>query len=191
MRQDATLEELEGLRRQFNMLIDKVEQQPVVSEQMLRNTMENGISAVEKEYRMRFRVYFLSPVLFVSLLCMGIGWPYVLFGAVIAVIEYILTKRCYKILAPRELMGLSMTEAVRKVAEFKKMRLRIREILVVPGAVLCVWTVLEVCKYSWNVPIISLTVIALILAFLNLIRKEKKVNRSLEDVLNGIKNLRG
>lgn len=192
MRQDATFEELEGLRRQFNMLIDKVERQPIVSDGMLRQTMERGSSAVEREYRMRLRACLMAgPMLLVFFLCAGIHWSYIVFVAVLAGIEYVLNHRNYRALAPQSLAGLSMTDATERVARFRKMRSRMRKWLVAPAVVLCVWTVMVACRFSWNWSIIALTVVMLILALLNAVRKEKDVDRSLDEVLRGISELRG
>ena len=92
-------------------------------------------------------------------------------------------------LIPRQLLGLSMTEATERVTRYKQLRLQAHKILAIPTVVLVVWTVLIACGYSWNLPIIAMIVCVLAVGLSLQLNAEKEIRKKLNDVLKHIKEL--
>lgn len=191
MTPEVNLAEWQTLKEQFALLSRKLDKQAIINENMLRATMTRNASAIEREYKSRLQTALIgAPVLTVVFLVMGFHWGFILLMDITAASEFLLSRRCYKALAPQQLMTLNMTDAAERAIRYRKLQSLTHRILLAPGIVLTVWAVLIACKYSWNVPVLALCLVVIILAVEISIYREKKVNRHLDSLLKHIEELR-
>lgn len=191
MTQETNFAELQTLKEQFALLSRKLDKQAIINENMIKKAMAQSISVIERKYKSSFQVALIgAPVLTVFFLVMGFHWGFILLMDVIAVAEFLLDKRCYKALAPQQLVTLNMTDATERAIRYQKLRSLTHRILLIPNIVLIVWTILIACDYSWNVPILSLCLVVIAVAVEIHVYREKKVNRNLDSLLKHIQELR-
>ncbi|HIZ02535.1 MAG TPA: hypothetical protein H9819_09870 [Candidatus Bacteroides merdipullorum] len=191
MTQETNFAELQTLKEQFALLSRKLDKQAIINENMIKKAMAQSISVIERKYKSSFQVALIgAPVLTVFFLVMGFHWGFILLMDVIAVAEFLLDKRCYKALAPQQLVTLNMTDAAERAIRYRKLRSLTHRILLIPNIVLIVWTILIACDYSWNVPILSLCLVVIAVAVEIHVYREKKVNRNLDSLLKHIQELR-
>lgn len=191
MTQETNFAELQTLKEQFALLSRKLDKQAIINENMIKKAMTQSISVIERKYKSSFQVALIgAPVLTVFFLVMGFHWGFILLMDVIAVAEFLLDKRCYKALAPQQLVTLNMTDATERAIRYQKLRSLTHRILLIPNIVLIVWTILIACDYSWNVPILSLCLVVIAVAVEIHVYREKKVNRNLDSLLKHIQELR-
>lgn len=191
MTQETNFAELQTLKEQFALLSRKLDKQAIINENMIKKAMTQSISVIERKYKSSFQVALIgAPVLTVFFLVMGFHWGFILLMDVIAVAEFLLDKRCYKALAPQQLVTLNMTDAAERAIRYRKLRSLTHRILLIPNIVLIVWTILIACDYSWNVPILSLCLVVIAVAVEIHVYREKKVNRNLDSLLKHIQELR-
>lgn len=191
MTQETNFAELQTLKEQFVLLSRKLDKQAIINENMIKKAMTQSISVIERKYKSSFQVALIgAPVLTVFFLVMGFHWGFILLMDVIAVAEFLLDKRCYKALAPQQLVTLNMTDAAERAIRYQKLRSLTHRILLIPNIVLIVWTILIACDYSWNVPILSLCLVVIAVAVEIHVYREKKVNRNLDSLLKHIQELR-
>ena len=191
MTQEMNLAELQELKEQFALFSQKLDKLAIINDNMLKEAMTRHVSVIEREYKSRFLVSLIgAPVLTVVFLAMGYHWGFILLMDAMAAAEFILDRRCYKVLAPQRLATLNMTDAAERAIRYRKLRSLTHRILLIPNIVLTVWTVLIACDYSWNVPILSLCLVVIAVAVEIHVYREKKVNRNLDSLLKHIRELR-
>ena len=175
------LAELQELKEQFALFSRKLDKLAIINDNMLKEAMTRHVSVIEREYKSRFLVSLIgAPVLTVVFLAMGYHWGFILLMDAMAAAEFILDRRCYKVLAPQRLATLNMTDATERTIRYRKLRSLIHRILLIPGIALIVWTV----------PILTVSLVAMVVAVEIGIYREKKVNRNLDDMLRCIKQLK-
>lgn len=191
MTQEMNLAELQELKEQFALFSRKLDKLAIINDNMLKEVMTRYVSVIEREYKSRFLVSLIgAPVLTVVFLAMGYHWGFILLMDAMAAAEFILDRRCYKVLAPQRLATLNMTDATERTIRYRKLRSLIHRILLIPGIALIVWTVLIACGYRLNLPILTVSLVAMVVAVEIGIYREKKVNRNLDDMLRRIKQLK-
>ncbi len=190
MSQEVNFTELQILKEQFSVFSQKLEKQAIINEDMLKKAMTRKLSFVERDYRKIMLICLIAvPILTMQFILMDFHWGFILLMDCIALAEFYLNKRCYQVLIPRQLLGLSMTEATERVTRYKQLRLQAHKILAIPTVVLVVWTVLIACGYSWNLPIIAMIVCVLAVGLSLQLHAEKEIRKKLNDVLKHIKEL--
>ena len=184
MTQEMNLAELQELKEQFALFSRKLDKLAIINDNMLKEAMTRHVSVIEREYKSRFLVSLIgAPVLTVVFLAMGYHWGFILLMDAMAAAEFILDRRCYKVLAPQRL-------ATERTIRYRKLRSLIHRILLIPGIALIVWTVLIACGYRLNLPVLTVSLVAMVVAVEIGIYREKKVNRNLDDMLRRIKQLK-
>ena len=83
-----------------------------------------------------------------------------------------------------------MIQATEKVIKYKQFRTLANKILIFPGIVLVIWTILIACRYTWNLPIIALSIFVMGVSISWGLSEMKKNQKRLESVLEQIKKLR-
>lgn len=86
---------------------------------------------------------------------------------------------------------MSMTEATEHIARQKQLRMMANRILALPFIALIVWTILIASDFACNLQVIAITVFAMGFAIALGITLQRANKKSLDEVLNQIKTLRG
>lgn len=197
MTHTTDLTELQQLREQFNLIDEKLEKQRIINEEILHDSMASKLSRVEQWYRNRFSTSALAaPIVGVVFLTQYAdrGFPYWGFCLLIiltGILEVILNRRAYQALDLGKLPSMSMTEATEHVARHKQLRMMANRILTLPLLALIVWTILIASDFTWNLPVIAITVFAMGTAIALGITQQRKNKKRLDEVLTQIKTLRG
>ena len=179
MSQEVNFTELQILKEQFSVFSQKLEKQAIINEDMLKKAMTRKLSFVERDYRKIMLICLIAvPILTMQFILMDFHWGFILLMDCIALAEFYLNKRCYQVLIPRQLLGLSMTEATERVTRYKQLRLQAHKILAIPTV-----------GYSWNLPIIAMIVCVLAVGLSLQLNAEKEIRKKLNDVLKHIKEL--
>ena len=84
-----------------------------------------------------------------------------------------------------------MSVATVHVARHKQLRMMANRILTLPLLALIVWTILIASDFTWNLPVIAITVFAMGTAIALGITQQRKNKKRLDEVLTQIKTLRG
>ena len=197
MTHEMDLTELQELRKQFNLIDEKLDKQRIINEELLRESMTSKLSRVEKWYQNRFRTSAVAaPIAGVVFLTQFAdqGFPYWGFCLLIiatGILEVILNKRAYKALDAANLPSMSMTEATEHVARHKHLRKVANSILALPLIVLIVWTILIASDFAWNPTVITITVFAMGVTVGLGITQQRANKKRLDEVLQQIEKLRG
>ena len=194
---EIDFKELEELKQQFVFLDEKLEKQRIISEEIIGEAIKEKLSYIEKWYKNRFKVSLVSaPIVGIVFLCMYIGkgagyWGFGLFILAVGVLEYLLNRRCYKVLNIKQLPSMSMTEAQERIVNHKRLRSFTDKVLALPYIALIAWTILVASGFAWNTVVIAITICAMALS-ISLGYCQQKANRKrLDAVLRHIKSLRG
>lgn len=138
MTHEMDLTELQELKKQFNLIDEKLDKQRIINEEILRESMTSKLSHVEKWYQNRFRTSAIAaPIAGVVFLTQFAdqGFPYWGFCLLIiatGILEVILNRRAYKALNIGNLPSMSMTEATEHIARHKQLRMMANRILTLP-----------------------------------------------------------
>lgn len=194
---EMEFKEFEELKRQFNLLDEKLEKQRIINEEIIGETIKEKLSHIEKWYRNRFKISLISaPIVGITFLVMYVGkgigyWGFGLFILAVGAFEYLLNRRCYKALDIKQLPSMSMTEAQERIVNHKRLRSFTDKLLTLPYIALIAWTILVASGFAWNTVVIAITICAMALS-VSLGYCQQKANRKrLDSVLRHIKSLRG
>ena len=194
--QNLDFTELQELKNQFNLLDMKLEKQRIINEEMIQESMKEKLSYIERWYQYRLRVCTIAAPI-VSFIFMaryineGFGhWGFSLLILLTGLIELYLDKKSYQALDVKNIPNLSMTEATENVTKHRHLIKQTNKILILPSIVLVVWAILIACNYSWNLPILAITIFMVGIAISWGLYLAKQNRKKLESVLEQIKRLR-
>lgn len=182
--------ELEELKTQFNLLNEKLEKQQIINENLIKESMRKKIIGIERWYRARFRALITVPILLVVFTSMKYHIGYVILLTVVALLESALNWKCYKAINTKGLPTMTITSATECVVKHKQMRALAKKILIAPWLMMVIWTIMIASGYSWNLPLISITIVMMILGIVWGHQLERKNRKNLEDVIQMVKDLR-
>lgn len=186
------LNELQELKHQFNLLSEKLEKQAIVNETIIKDAMLKKISYIEKWYRMRFITFYLVvPIGAIMFTIQGIHWGFIALFIVLATIEFFLNNKSYRILNPKELPNLSVTEASENIIKHKHWRKLTNKIIIPFMCPMLVWTIMIATNYTWNLPIIVVLCFIIVINGIWGWNITKANNKRLEEVLEHIRQIRG
>ena len=194
--QNLDFAELQELKNQFNLLDMKLEKQRIINEEMIQESMKEKLSYIERWYQYRLRVCTIAAPI-VSFIFMaryineGFGhWGFSLLILLTGLIELYLDRKSYQALDIKNIPNLSMTEATENVTKHRHLIKQTNKILILPSIVLVVWAILIACNYSWNLPILAITIFMVGIAISWGLYLTKQNRKKLESVLEQIKKLR-
>ena len=194
--QNLDFAELQELKNQFNLLDMKLEKQRIINEEMIQESMKEKLSYIERWYQYRLRVCTIAAPI-VSFIFMaryineGFGhWGFSLLILLTGLIELYLDRKSYQALDIKNIPNLSMTEATENVTKHRHLIKQTNKILILPSIVLVVWAILIACNYSWNLPILAITIFMVGIAISWGLYLAKQNRKKLESVLEQIKRLR-
>lgn len=194
---EIEFKEFEELRRQFELLDEKLEKQRIISEDIVNGAINEKLSHVEKWYRNRFRVSTISaPVVSLVFFAMYVGrgveyWGFSLFILAVSVLEYFLNRRCYRALDIDRLPAMAMTEARERIVEHEKLRSFSDRVMVIPYIALIAWTILVASGFSWRIEVIAITTFAMGLSIVWGYCQQKANRKRLDGILKHIRSVRG
>lgn len=197
MTHEMDLSELQELRKQFNLIDEKLDKQRIINEEILRESMKSKLSRVELWYQNRFRTSAIAaPIVGIVFLTQFADkgfhyWGFCLLIIATGILEVILNNRAYKALNIGNLPSMSMTEATEHIARHKQLRMMANRILALPLIALIVWTILIASDFAWNLQVITITVFAMGFTVVLGITQQRANKKRLDEVLNQIKTLRG
>ena len=188
--------DFEELKNQYNLLNEKLEKQRIINEEMIQESMKEKLSYIERWYQYRLRVCTIAAPI-VSFIFMaryineGFGhWGFSLLILLTGLIELYLDRKSYQALDIKNIPNLSMTEATENVTKHRHLIKQTNKILILPSIVLIVWAILIACNYSWNLPILAITIFMVGIAISWGLYLAKQNRKKLESVLEQIKKLR-
>ena len=190
MSHNEGLMELEALKQQFGLINEKLEKQSLINEKMVSETVRVKIDRTERWYRQRFSIYALAPVPLVTFINMGFHCGFTALFVAICVAQFLLDLKCYRILNPKELDSLSMTQASENVIQHRYWRALADKVMIVPLALLAVWTVLSASGYTMNIPIITITAAMILGGVIWGVKLQKENMKKLDEAMDAIKALR-
>ena len=190
MSHNEGLMELEALKQQFGLINEKLEKQSLINEKMVSETVRIKIGHMERWYRQRFSIYALAPVPVVTFINMGFHWGFTALFIAISVAQFLLDFKCYRILDPKELDSLSMSQASENVTRHRYWRALADKVMIVPLAILAVWTVLTASGYTMNIPIITVTAAMILGGAIWGVKLQKENLKKLDEAMDTIKALR-
>ena len=194
--QNLDFEELQDLKEQFSLLDMKLEKQRIINEEIIKESMKEKLSYIERWYRNRFYTCvvaapIVSIIFIVRNITEGVGdWTFGFMILLVALVELYFDRKAYRVLDIKNLPNLNMTQATENVIKHKQLRSLANKVLLLPFIVVIVWTILVAGGYTWNLKIISVTVFMMGLSFSYGFQQMKKNQKRLESVLEQIKKLR-
>ena len=191
MAHNEGLMELDALREQFGYINEKLDKQSLINEKMMSEAIRTKIGRTEQWYRQRFLIYALCPVGVVSFVNMGFHWGFIALFVAICIAQFLLDRKCYKALNPKELAILPVTKASENVAQHRYWRAIADKAMIVPLIVLAGWTVMIAADYSMNLPIIAITAFAIALGAIWGVKQQKTNMKKLDEAMEAIRDLKG
>ena len=182
MAQVIEIGELQELKEQFILLNEKLEKQKIINETLIKESMTQKISYVEK-VKKRYLMIAL-------LLLYKAHWALVLFVLVALGIEGFLHYRAYRILSPKELMDMGFVDAMERVSRFKRFSNSVTWVMAIPTLIMFVMFIGLVTNYTFHFgTIIYYSVFVSAAMIWEFVRKRKMYAR-LDEVLKQINELR-
>ena len=191
MAHNEGLMELEALKEQFGYINEKLDKQSLINEKIISGTIRTKINRTEQWYKQRFLIYALCPVGVVSFINMGFHWGFTALFVAICVAQFLLDRKCYKILNPKELAILPVAQASENVAQHGYWRAIADKAMIVPLIILAGWTVMIAANYSMNLPIIAITVFMIVLGIIWGVKQQKTNMKKLDEAMEAIRGLKG
>ena len=194
--QNLDFAELQELKNQFSLLNEKLEKQRIINEEMIQESMKEKLSYIERWYQYRLRVCTIAaPIVSFIFMARYINeefghWGFSLLILLTGLIELYLDRKSYQALDIKNIPNLSMTEATENVTKHRHLIKQTNKILILPSIVLIVWAILIACNYSWNLPILAITIFMVGIAISWGLYLAKQNRKKLESVLEQIKKLR-
>jgi len=188
--------ELQELKHQFSLLDEKLEKQRIVNEEIIKESMKEKLSYIEKWYRDRMIVSIVAAPIgsiffYGKYVTEGFGhWGFALMILLIGLLEFFLNRRAYHALDVKNLSNMNMTQATENIIKHKQLRAMTNKVLALPLIVLIVWTILIASNYTWNLLVIAITVFMMGISISWGLYQMKKNQKRLEAVLEQIKKLR-
>ena len=191
MAQVIEIGELQELKEQFILLNEKLEKQKIINETLIKESMTQKISYVEKVQKRYFIITLLaSPLMIALLLLYKAHWALVLFVLVALGIEGFLHYRAYRILSPKELMDMGFVDAMERVSRFKRFSNIVAWVMAIPALIMFVMFIGLVTNYTFHFgTIIYYSVFVSAAMIWEFVRKRKMYAR-LDEVLKQINELR-
>ena len=194
--QNLDFAELQELKNQFNLLNEKLEKQCIINEEIIQESMKEKLSYIERWYKKQFLVCtigcpIMSIIFMVQFMDQGFRyWGFSIFVLVLALIELYWNRICYKALDINNLSNLNMIQATETIINHKQLRNKRKKVLFIPFIALLIWTLLVASNFTWNLPILILTVFMFCMSLILGIYQSKQNQKRLEAVLEQIKKLR-
>lgn len=188
--------DLQELKSQFGLLNKKLEQQRIVTDELLQSSMKAKMNTVDRWYKQRMLLSGVAaPVVAVVFIArnydMGVAsWGFGLLVLLVGLLELSFALTEYRALDIVHLSTKSMTEATERVCRHRKMVARNQFILAVPLVVVVAWTVLYASHFTLNVPIIALTSALIAVSLIWGVMLLKYRFRQIDEVLHQIEQLR-
>lgn len=187
--------DLQEIKEQFKLINNKLNKQSIINEEILHTSMTRKLSHIEKWYRLRFLTMLATPIISIVFLAQFynngfVYWGFFLLIIMIGLLEFFLYRKAYRILDIKNLSALSMTQATENIAKHKHLQTLANKILALPMVLVVIWTVLIATRFTWNLPIIALTVFTLGISIALVLHRLKKNRERLDEVLEQIKKLR-
>lgn len=187
--------DLQEIKEQFKLINNKLNKQSIINEEILHTSMTRKLSHIDKWYRLRFLTMLATPIISIVFLAQFynngfVYWGFFLLIIMIGLLEFFLYRKAYRILDIKNLSALSMTQATENIAKHKHLQTLANKILALPMVLLVIWTVLIATRFTWNLPIIALTVFTLGISIALGLHRLKKNRERLDEVLEQIKKLR-
>ena len=191
MTQVVDMIELQELKDQFNLINEKLEKQIIINETLIKESMTQKISYVEKVQKRYFIITLLaSPLMIALLLLYKAHWALVLFVLVALGIEGFLHYRAYRILSPKELMDMGFVDAMERVSRFKRFSNIVTWVMAIPAFAIFILFIGLITNYTFHLgTMIYYGVFVSVAMILEFVRKRKLFAR-LDEVLKQIKELR-
>lgn len=184
------MSELQELRKQFRLIDEKLERQRIVNEKLINESTTRHLSSVERSYRERFSISLIAvPVLTAVFIALHYPWAFILLMDAGAILQLFLDWKSYESLDLKRFPSLPLVEAGKRVAIYKHRRAQAGRILLLPTIALMGWTALIACRYTWNLPILSLTAAAMLIGVFRGVAAERADKKALEEVLEKMKSL--
>lgn len=188
--QNLGLAELQDLKNQFSILDMKLEKQRIINEELIRESMKEQLSYIQRWYYFRFRVSMIAaPVVGVVFMLnghLGFGILILLTG----LLEFFLNRKAYLALDVENLPAMNMTQAAERVIRHKQYRSMANRILALPLIALIVWTILIAGGYTWNLKITALTLFMMGISISWGLYEMKRNHKRLDAVIEQIRKLR-
>ena len=181
MAHNDALMELESLREQYGYINEKI----------MSETIRTKINRIEQWYRQRFLIYTLCPVGVVGFVNMGFHWGFTALFVAICIAQFLLDRKCYQTLNPKELASLPVTKASECVAQHRYWRAIADKAMSIPLIILAGWTVMIAAGFTLNLPIISITAFVIALGTIWGVKQQKTNMKKLDEAMETIMNLKG
>ena len=109
----------------------------------------------------------------------------------ICIAQFLLDRKCYQTLNPKELAALPVTKASECVAQHRYWRTLADKVIIVPLPILAVWTVLTASGYTMNIPIITVTAAMILGGVIWGVKQQKTNMKKLDEAMEAIRELKG
>ena len=183
--------ELEELKAQFDILNEKLERQTIINETLIKESMKQKLSYVDRTYRMyRNAGLITTPIMLALLLLYKAPLAMCIFIVVSLIMEQILYRREFRKLDTKTLMSLGHIDAVERVAIFRKNFRRINTLMLIPGITIFILFVGLVTGYKFDAGTVLLYLIFVLITLTYEIVRQRKMFKNLDAVLKLIEELR-
>lgn len=191
MEKTINITELQELKAQFNLINEKLEKQIIINETLIKESMKQKLSFVEKTFKLYVIAdVIVAPLLIALLVLYNAPLALWLISAVALIVELVLYRREYRKLNTKELMTLGHIDAVERVAAFKKNCKKITYVMLIPSISIFVLFVGMVTGYEFDKGTVIYYSIFVLIASIWGILRTRKVFSKLDYVLSKIKELR-
>lgn len=191
MTQVIEMGELQEIKEQFILLTEKLEKQKIINEMLVKESMTQKMSYVEKVQKRYFIIAILvCPLMMALLLLYKAHWAFVLFVLLALVIETFLHYHAYRILKPKNLLDMGFVDAMERVSRFKKFFNIVTWVMAIPALFMFIMFIGLITNYTFHSgTMIYYGAFVLAATILEFVRKRKMFAR-LDQVLKQINELR-
>ena len=184
--------ELQELKEQFNLINDKLENQEIINDYLMKESIQNKMSYFDKLYRFRLITSIIAmPIVYLlSKLDPRIPIEFVLFIGEFAIVNLIFDVKCYEILSPKNIIQIDMVTAVENILRFRKLRNMLKKIVWGITTIMLVWLVAIFSDYKWEWEYMVMGLMWISTLVYTELKYNRKVNTTLDETLDIIDKLK-
>ena len=192
MEKPIEMDELQELQSQYNILNEKLNDQKIVNEDLIKETVKQNITFIDQYCSKSYRQAWWGFVLLLPLMIYGrVHWALILvsLGALFAADMF--GYRAFRVFNPKELIGLCYVDAMERIQKYKKTMKRIRMFTIAPFILMVVLVLGSLSDWTYSGSTVSGGIAGLVIGVIYDYRKNRELYAKIKDILDKIKELRG
>ena len=179
---------MEELRKEYDLLSERLEGQEMVSDKLIKEAMKSKLNSTELWYRRRLLVPLIIIALSVAFSILGLNKWYIALVIFTGVFEFVSDRICLRKLGLGDLMEQDMKTASDRVIAHRKARRTFDILEVIPAVPMLVWTMYIGSGNKWDLSMIALIAAIFAIGIIRGIKSARRRGKELDEFVEYLGN---